>query len=81
MIHVTFYNLLRSKYRIQEFDVHEGTIHEIIDQIISIYPQIKRSELESAVVFYQSKPYHIHRFHTAIKDQSSIIFTHFVGGG
>jgi hypothetical protein len=81
MVHVTFYNLLRSKYRITELVVTPGTIHEIIQQIIDLYPNIKQSDLHSAIVFYQSKPIHYHQFHRTIDDHSSIIFTHFVGGG
>ncbi len=81
MVKVIFYNLLRSKYRISEMSVKEGSINEIIKEILSVHPEIKVEELETAVVFYKGKPIHKHRFDTIILDNEEIIITHFVGGG
>lgn len=81
MITVVFYNLLRSKYNLEEMSVKPGTVHQIIDQIISIRPEIKRKDVESAVVFYKGNPVHYHSFNMKIEDSSRMIITHFVGGG
>lgn len=81
MVKVTFYNLLRSKYNIEEVYVREGSINNIIDQIIELHPTMVIAEFTSAVVFYEGKPIHNYRFDTFIKDNEEIIITHFVGGG
>jgi molybdopterin converting factor small subunit len=81
MIKVTFYSLLRSNYRVEEEFVNAGSINDIIDQIISMHPQIKPSAFRYSVVFYKGKPIHFHGFDTLIEDGEEIIFTQFVGGG
>lgn len=81
MVRVTFYNLLRSKYHLQDFEVHAGTIHDIISEIMNIYPNIKEDDFKNAVVFYHDKPHHYRSFDMNIPDEERIIFTHFVGGG
>jgi glutamate mutase epsilon subunit len=81
MIKVIFYNLLRSKYRINETLVNPGTISNIIEQILDKYQQMKQHEFDTAVVFHKGKPIHSYQFSTVIEDFDEIIFTHFVGGG
>ena len=81
MVRVTFYNLLRSKYKINEITVHPGTIHDIIKQILILHPKIDSSDFTSSIIFYKGKPIHYRGFHTFIDDNETIIITHFVGGG
>jgi len=81
MVKVVLYNLLRSKYGIDKIDVSSGTINEIIDEIINTYPQMKRSDFESAIVFHKGNIIHYHAFDKKIEDEEEIIITHFVGGG
>lgn len=81
MVHVIFYNLLRSKYGVHEMKLATGSIHDLIDQIIDKDARIERRDLESAVVFYRGHPIHFHAFDRLIDDETEIIFTHFVGGG
>ncbi len=81
MIKVIFYNLLRSKYGIEEAQVNPGSVGEIITQILEQFPQMKATDFETAVVFYQGKPIHKSGFHQEIEDGSKLIITHFVGGG
>lgn len=81
MVKVTFYNLLRSKYHLKEMVVNAGTIQQIINQILESKPEIKPSDLASAVVFFEGKPLHAHSFNRQVKDGQTLIITHFVGGG
>ena len=81
MVTVVFYNLLRSKYKINETVVQEGTIHEIIAQIIKKHPSFSLSDFETCVVFKENKAIHYRQFDTKINDKERIIMTHFVGGG
>lgn len=81
MVKVIFYNLLRSKYRIKEEDVKSGSILQIVSEIISKHPEMKKSDFESSVVFYKGNPIHFNRFDTLIDEGEEIIITHFVGGG
>ncbi len=81
MVTVTFYNLLRSKYNLQDFEVQAGSINDIISEIITTYPNIDQKDFHSSVVFYYGKPLHFRSFDRKIEDDERIIFTHFVGGG
>ena len=81
MVKVTFYNLLRSKYHLEDFEVQAGSINDIISEIIHTYPHIMEEDFKSSVVFYHGKPLHFRSFDREIKDDERIIFTHFVGGG
>ncbi len=81
MVKVTFYNLLRSKYHLTEMEVKAGTIQQIIDQILEIYPQVNAKDFATAVVFFEGKPLHAYSFNREVKDGQSLIITHFVGGG
>jgi molybdopterin converting factor small subunit len=82
MVKVTFYNLLRSKYRINEVNVNAGTVKEIINQIIEIYPQIARDDLMQSVLFInQEKVMHLNRLDEMVEEGDDIVFTNFVGGG
>jgi len=81
MVKVIFYNLLRSKYKVKEEEVNANTINEIIEEVMSNYPQMHYEDFKSAVVFYKGKPYHFYQFDKVIEDGETIIITHFVGGG
>ena len=82
MVTVVFYNLLRSKYNIKEFEVNPGTVHDILAQIYVLYPQIPPKDFDHCIVFInKNKIIHESKFHTLIKDGDEIVFTHFVGGG
>jgi molybdopterin converting factor small subunit len=81
MVKVIFYNLLRSKYGINEMLVQPGSITEIIKEIIDLYPQMKLKDFETSVVFHHGVPIHFRGFDKLIKSNEEIIFTHFVGGG
>ncbi|MBU1020671.1 MAG: hypothetical protein KJ847_05600 [Firmicutes bacterium] len=81
MVKVIFYNLLRSKYKINEMDVHPGSITEIIAQILSEHHEMEMRDFETCVVFHQGKPIHHRQFSRIIDDKEEIIITHFVGGG
>jgi len=81
MVHIIFYNLLRSKYKVHGIKVPAGSINQMIDKVLSEIPAMKRSDFESSVVFYKGKPIHKHQFDTIIEDEEEIIITHFVGGG
>lgn len=81
MVKVIFYNLIRSKYKVEEVHVNKGTISEIIREILNRYPDMSESDFRTCVVFYHGNPIHYHRFHQEIDDGEEIIITHFVGGG
>lgn len=81
MVKVIFYNLLRSKYNVKEIIVEPDTIHNIVNYILQIYPEMNRSDFESSVLFHKGKPIHFRGFDKRIEDEEEIIFTHFVGGG
>lgn len=81
MVKVIFYNLLRSKYNINEIFVHSGSIHEILDQIFKLYPNMQKKDFDTAVVFHKGKPIHQINFNHQIANSEEIIITHFVGGG
>ncbi len=81
MVKVIFYNLIRSKYRIEEELVPSNTIHSIIDYILNKYPSMSKSDFDTCVVFYKGKPLHKANFDQVINNDEEIIITHFVGGG
>jgi sulfur carrier protein ThiS len=81
MVKVIFYNLLRSKYNINDMAVESGTISEIIDQILDRKKEMKDTDFETAVVFYNGEAIHKNGFNQVINDDEQIIITHFVGGG
>lgn len=81
MVNVIFYNLLRSKYKLEEEIVKEGTINSIIEEIIRRYPNVKIADFKYSVVFHNGKPIHYQNYDRHINDLETIIFTHFVGGG
>ena len=81
MVKVILYNLLRSKYKVDELFVSEGTINQIIEEIMMKHPNMEVRDFESAVVFYHGKPIHHMQFSKKISDNDEIIITHFVGGG
>lgn len=81
MVKVIFYNLLRSKYNINETTVQSGSINEILDQIFKQHPNMQRKDFDTAVVFHKGKPIHKINFNHKIDDSEEIIITHFVGGG
>ena len=82
MVKVRFLNLLRSKYQIELMSLKKGTIHEIIDQVLLLYPHVEREDLENATIFVnQEKVMHYQRFNTKLEDGDQVVFTHFVGGG
>jgi molybdopterin converting factor small subunit len=82
MVKVRFLNLLRSKYNIDTLWLKPGTIYDILNQILSMYPHINIQDLKSAVIFInQEKIMHLDRFNTITQADDEIIFTHFVGGG
>ena len=81
MVKVIFYNLLRSKYNIEEMMVESGSLHHIIKQILDKNPNMKISDFKTCVVFHKGNPIHYLGFHKIIDEQEEIIITHFVGGG
>lgn len=81
MVHVKFFNLIRSRYRVEEEYVKAGSIHFIISEILNKHPEMKESDFMTSIVFYNGKPIHYNRFDTEIEDETEIIITHFVGGG
>ncbi len=82
MVTVKFFNLIRSRYKVTEVNVKPGTIHSVIEQILSIYPHIPKTELEQAVLFVnREKVMHLKRFYETVQSGDEIVFTHFVGGG
>lgn len=81
LVKVVFFNLIRSKYKVEEEFVVAGTINSIIGEILKRHPQMKESDFKTCVVFHNGKPIHHHRFDYVIQDEEEIIITHFVGGG
>ena len=81
MVKVIFYNLLRSKYNVNETMVHSGSIHEILNQVFVQYPNMQKKDFDTAIVFHKGKPFHKINFDHKIDDLEEIIITHFVGGG
>lgn len=81
MVKVKFFNLIRSKYKVEVEYVEPGSIHHIINQILSKYPQMKESDFKTCIVFYHNKPIHWNKFHIEIPDEDEMTITHFVGGG
>jgi len=82
MIKVVFLNLLRSKYGIEEFSAHPGTISDILDEIVRVHPEIDRDDFGQAILFVnQIRMSQNNRFSRGVKDGDEVIFTHFLGGG
>jgi len=81
VVKVIFYNLLRSKYHLEQVLVSPGTITDIFHEILVKYPQIESNDLFGAMVFDHGKAIHQEQFSRFIVDLSEIIVTHFVGGG
>lgn len=81
MVKVIFYNLLRSKYQIEDILVNSNNIYDIIKEILSKVPTMKESDFKNVVVFKQGKLIHKGLFDQIINNGEEIIMTHFVGGG
>lgn len=82
MVKVKFFNLIRSKYNIDEIDVKAGTLKEIIHEILRRHQEMDEDDLKNAVIFLNQKQVmHIDRLNEMIFDDDILIFTHFVGGG
>ena len=82
MVKVIFLNLLRSKYNIEQLDVHEGTIQSILDDIKRLVPTLDAKDFSEALVFVnQVRISHGNRFLATVKDGDEVVFTHFLGGG
>ena len=82
MVKITFYNLLRSKYKLDTMEVEAGSVQCILNQIMNIHPQINYDDLMQAVLFInKEKVMHLNRLNEVVKDGDEIVFTNFVGGG
>lgn len=82
MVKVVFLNLLRSKYNIEQLDVHAGTIQSILDEIKKLHPELDEKDFSEALVFInQIRLAHGNRFLHIAKDGDEVVFTHFLGGG
>ena len=82
MVTVTFFNLLRSKYGIHQFEVQPGTIDNILLQIKEMYPVIDLDDFKLSVVFVNDdRVFHQTMYNKVVEDGEKITFTHFVGGG
>ncbi|MCX5775994.1 MAG: hypothetical protein NTV44_06580, partial [Firmicutes bacterium] len=82
MVKVVFLNLLRSKYNIEQLDVHAGTIQSILDEIKKIHPELDTKDFSESLVFInQVRLAHGNRFLHTVKDGDEVVFTHFLGGG
>lgn len=82
MVTVKFFNLLRSKYDIHEFEVLPGTINDILLQIKKMYPQVDLKDFELSVIFVNgNRVIHHAMYHKHVEDGDDVVFTHFVGGG
>jgi len=82
MVKVIFLNLLRSKYNIEQLDVHAGTIQSILDEIKRTHPRLDEQDFKEALVFInQVRIAHGDRFPHKVKDGDEVVFTHFLGGG
>lgn len=81
MVKIILYHLLRSKYRINEVMVHSGTIDHMIDEMLSLHPEMDKGDFMNSIVFHKGQPIHRKQFDRIINDEEQIIITHFVGGG
>ena len=82
MVKVIFYNLIRSKYRIEDLEVEAGSLQEVIKQVIKKHPHIDKDDLLQAVLFInQEKVMHVNRLDEKVEDGDHVVFTNFVGGG
>lgn len=81
MVKITFYNLIRSRYKVEEIFVKAGTITSMIDEILKRYPEMDERDFETCIIFRNGKTIHKFKFDTFINDGEEIIITHFVGGG
>jgi len=82
MVKVVFLNLLRSKYGIEQLDAHPGSIHEVLEEIRVLHPEIDEKDFAEALVFVnQDRISHGNRFLHKVSDGDEVVFTHFLGGG
>lgn len=82
MVTVKFFNLIRSKYKIKELLLKPGTIEDLINQIQSLYPNIRSKDLSGAAIFINSrKIIHLNTLSEQVYSGDIVVFTHFVGGG
>ena len=81
MVKIIFYNLIRSRYKVEGISVKAGTINSMISQILHAYPEMEKRDFEDCIVFRDGKAIHKFKFDTVINDGEEIIITHFVGGG
>lgn len=82
MVTVRFLNLLRSKYHIEQIEVQSGNLHQIIEQILQLVPNMKLEDFNHAAFFVNDiKIFYLAHDQEIINDGETLIITHFVGGG
>jgi molybdopterin converting factor small subunit len=82
MIKVKFFGMINVKNNISQLEMNEGTVKEVIKQIIEKNPEIKAKELKEAVIFVNKKNITGNkRFSLKLKDKDEISFLTPSGGG
>jgi molybdopterin converting factor small subunit len=82
LVKIKFFNLIRSKYNIFSLETKEGTLEDVIQEILLKHQQIDQNDLYGAVIFLNNKQImHKDRMNQIINEDDELVFTHFVGGG
>ncbi len=82
MIKVQLVGRLKHRYKVRNIEVEEGSIDEIIDQIIEKHPEIKQEDLKNALPIVKRDGSNKGKTKTnALKPGDTLVFMSPVGGG
>jgi molybdopterin converting factor small subunit len=82
LVKIKFFNLLRSKYNISMLETKEGSLEDVIHEIILKHQEIDPNDLYGAVIFLNNQQImHKDRLNQKVNEDDELVFTHFVGGG
>lgn len=82
MITVKFFGLIRVDTNIDTLTVDEGTVNQVINEVIRRYPNISREQLMQAVMFVNKKQITGNRrFSIMLKDSDELALLSPISGG
>lgn len=82
MITVKFFGLIRVDTNIDKLTVDEGTVNQVINEVIRRYPSIRREQLMQAVMFVNKKQINGNRrFSIMLKEGDELALLSPISGG
>lgn len=82
MIIVKFYGLISVDNNIGQLAIHEGTVRQVINEVIRLHPNISKEQLMQSIMFVNKKQVVGNsRFSIVLKDGDELALLSPVSGG